>query len=379
MVVNFVCRNSKIRNNGLCPIELSIIINGKRRYLSLDRRIKPKSFDSKKQRVKGDKETTDFLEAVRSKCYQIETEMIKAKMLITVDTFIEAYKHGVDSKNISLYGLFDEYIKRQCDKQEHGLITKMSLGKYKCTVRYCKEAIPDKPLIEFTTADTEQIYLSMLKSMTNNAAICYMRKLKTIVFFAIEAGYIDRNPITYHFHKDKIETVPLTLDEVRVIRSKDYGSDRINKVRDIFILQCYTGLSYTDMRTLTKEDIKTDNSGNKWIVKDRQKTGVTSFIPLIETSLEILERYNYKLPVLSNQKYNSYLKEIQEVCRIEKTLHSHLARHTCGTILLNAGVDIMSVSKILGHSSSKITESVYAKMLPETIINRVLEISDKII
>ena len=120
MVVNFVCRNSKIRSNGLCPIELSIIINGKRRYLSLDRRIKPKSFDSKKQRVKGDKETTDFLEAVRSKCYQIETEMIKAKMLITVDTFIEAYKHGVDSKNISLYGLFDEYIKRQCDKQEHG-------------------------------------------------------------------------------------------------------------------------------------------------------------------------------------------------------------------------------------------------------------------
>lgn len=379
MIVNFVCRESKKLVNGLCPIELSIIIDGKRKYLTLDRRIKPKSFDSKKQRVKGDKETSDYLEAVRSKCYQVETAMIKAKMLFTVDTFVEAYKHGVDSKNISLYGLFDEYIKRQCDKYEHGLITKMSLGKYKCTVRYCKEAISDKLLNKFTTADTEQIYLYMLQSMTNNAAICYMRKLKTIIFFAIEAGYIERNPITYHFHKDKIETTPLTLDEVRTIRAKDYGSDRINKVRDIFILQCYTGLSYTDMRTLTKDDIKTDNSGNRWIVKDRQKTGVTSFIPLIEASLEILERYDYKLPVLSNQKYNSYLKEIQEVCHIKKTLHSHLARHTCGTILLNAGVDILSVSKILGHSSSKITESVYAKMLPTTIINKVLEISDKIV
>lgn len=133
------------------------------------------------------------------------------------------------------------------------------------------------------------------------------------------------------------------------------------------------------MRALTKDDIKTDHNGNRWIVKDRQKTGVTSFIPLIEASLEILERYDYKLPVLSNQKYNSYLKEIQEVCRFKKTLHSHLARHTCGTLLLNAGVDILSVSKILGHSSSKITESVYAKMLPETLINKVMEISDKII
>ena len=379
MVVNFVCRKSIIRSNGLCPIELSIIIDGKRKYLSLDRRIKPNSFDSKKQKVRGDKETTRYLEAVRSKCYQIETEMIKAKLLITVDTFAEAFKHGVDPKNISLYGLFDEYIKRQCEKQKNGLITKMSLGKYKCTVRYCKEAISDKPLNEFTTADTKQIYLYMLQSMTNNAAICYMRKLKTILFFAIETGYIEKNPITYHFHKDRIETIPLSLDEVKTIRYRDYGSDRINKVRDIFILQCYTGLSYTDMRALTKDDIKIDKNGNKWIVKDRQKTGVTSFIPLIEASLEILERYEYKLPVLSNQKYDSYLKEIQEVCHIKKTLHSHLARHTCGTLLLNAGVDILSVSKILGHSSSKITESVYAKMLPETIINKVMEISDKIV
>lgn len=378
MVVNFVCRNSKKRSDGRSPLELSVIINGKRRYLSLERRIKTSLFDSKKQRVKGDKETNEYMEAIRSKCYQIETEMIKAKMLVTVDTFIHAYKNGVNPNHISLYELFDEYIKRQCAKYEQRLITKASLGKYKCTVRYCKEAVPDKMLKEFTTADTEQIYLQMLQSMSNNAAICYMRKLKTIIFFAIEEGYIEKNPITYHFHKDKIETIPLTLDEVRLIRAKDYGSDRINKVRDIFILQCYTGLSYTDMKALTKDDIKTDNSGNRWIVKDRQKTGVTSFIPLIETSLEILERYDYKLPVLSNQKYNSYLKEIQEVCHITKTLHSHLARHTCGTLLLNAGVDIMSVSKILGHSSSKITEAVYAKMLPETIINKVLAVSDKI-
>ena len=168
MVVNFVCRNSKKRSDGRSPLELSIIINGKRRYLSLERRIKTNLFDSKKQRVKGDKETNEYMEAIRSKCYQIETEMIKAKMLVTVNTFIHAYKNGVNPNHISLYELFDEFIKRQCAKYEQKLITKASLGKYKCTVRYCKEAVPDKMLKEFTTADTEQIYLQMLQSMSNN-------------------------------------------------------------------------------------------------------------------------------------------------------------------------------------------------------------------
>ena len=126
------------------------------------------------------------------------------------------------------------------------------------------------------------------------------------------------------------------------------------------------------------KDIKIDKDGKEWIVKDRIKTGVPAFIPILPVVKEILVKYNYYLPTLSNQKYNSYLKEIQEVCGITKTLHSHLARHTCGTLLLNAGVDMLTVSKVLGHSSTKTTEAVYAKLLPETIMKRVEEVSDKL-
>ena len=113
--------------------------------------------------------------------------------------------------------------------------------------------------------------------------------------------------------------------------------------------------------------------------KNASKRGVSAFIPILPVVKEILVKYNYHLPTLTNQKYNSYLKEIQDICGIKKTLHSHLARHTCGTLLLNAGVDMLTVSKVLGHSSTKTTEAVYAKLLPETIMRRVEEVSDKLI
>ena len=219
----------------------------------------------------------------------------------------------------------------------------------------------------------------MLRKMSNNSAICYMRKLKTILIYAIREGYITTNPITFKFHKDKVEKDPLTLEEVRRIRTVKLGSKRIENIRDLFILQCYTGLAFRDMSCFCEKDIKIDKDGKEWIVKERIKTGITALIPILPVVKEILVKYNYRLPTLTNQKYNSYLKEIQDVCGITKTLHSHLARHTCGTLLLNAGVDMLTVSKVLGHSSTKTTEAVYAKLLPETIMRRVEEVSDKLI
>ena len=252
--------------------------------------------------------------------------------------------------------------------------------KYKCTARYCREALQtDKMLGDLTTSDVEDIYTYMLGKMANNSAICYMRKLKTMLIYAIREGYITTNPITFKFHKTKVSKEPLTLDEVRSIRTKEFASKSVENIRDLFVLQCYTGLSFRDMSSLTKDDIKVDEDGKEWIIKERVKTGVTAFIPILPVVKEILEKYQYDLPTLSNQKYNSYLKEIQEVCGIKKSLHSHLARHTCGTLLLNAGVDMLTVSRVLGHSSMKITEAVYAKLLPSTIMQRVEEISDKLL
>lgn len=380
MTINFVCRQSKSGKDGLSPLELYVIIDGKRRYVSLNRRINPKAFNNKRQMVKGDTQTNEYIEAVRMKCYTLQTEMLKRGLLFTADTFVYAFKFGIKQNSISVYALFDEFMLKQQEKKKVGLITPAVYTKYKCTIRYTKEALKtDKMMNELSTSDMEDIYTYMLGRMANNSAICYMRKLKTILIYAIREGYITTNPITFKLHKDKVKTEPLTLDEVRRIRTKVLGSKSMENVRDLFIFQCYTGLAFYDMSSLTQNDIKVDKDGNEWILKERIKTGVMAYIPVLPVVKEILVKHQYLLPTLSNQKYNSYLKEIQEVCGIKKTLHSHLARHTCGTLLLNAGVDMLTVSKVLGHSSTKTTEAVYAKLLPETIIQRVEEVSDKLL
>ena len=380
MTITFVCRGSKVsQKDGKTPLELYVIINGKRRYVSLNRRIDPKRFNSKKQIVRGDNQTNEYIEAVRMKCYALQTEMLKRGLLFTADTFVYAFKYGIKQNSISVFSLFDEFMLKQGEKRKVGLITQAVFVKYRCTIRYCKEAMKtDKMIYDLTSSDMEDIYTYMLGRMANNSAICYMRKLKTILIYAIREGYISSNPITFKFHKDKVKTEPLTLDEVRKIRTKVLGSKSMENVRDLFIFQCYTGLAFRDMSSLTQQDIKIDKDGKEWILKERMKTGVPSFIPVLPPVKEILVKHNYLLPTLSNQKYNSYLKEIQEVCGIKKTLHSHLARHTCGTLLLNAGLDMQTVAKVLGHSSTRTTEAVYAKLLPQTVMQRVEDVSEKL-
>jgi len=381
MKVYFACRKSKARKkDGLSPIELIVHLGGKRRTIVLNRYIKSTLFNSSKQQVKGDEQTNKYLSAILAKCYDIETEMIRTKMIYTVEMFVKAFQVGISRNNISVFNLFEEYIEQQAKKLERDLITKTVFSKYKCTIKYCKSALLyDKPLAELTTKDTETIYMYLLDRMSRNSSICYMIKLKTILFYAISEGYINKNPINYTLSKEKKTIEPLTLDEVRIIAHKNLDhSERLEHVRDLFIFQCYTALSFADMTNLTAKDIKTDENGKRWIIKERRKTKVRSTIPLVESSKNILEKYNYQLPTLSNQKYNAYLKEIQDICGIDKKLHSHLARHTCASLLLNNGVDLLTVSKILGHSSSKITESVYVTVFPSTIMQKVEQIADKI-
>lgn len=133
-----------------------------------------------------------------------------------------------------------------------------------------------------------------------------------------------------------------------------------------FVFACYTALAYSDLASISIDDIKVQN-GVHFIQKNRIKTGVQYTIPLNDIAMEILKRYNYQLPVLTNQRYNSYLKEIADICGIEKKLTSHLARHTAATLMLNSGISIDVVAKILGHRNTAMTAH-YAKMLDKTII-----------
>lgn len=376
MQINFVCRLSKARKNGQSPLEMSIIINGERKVITLKRCANSANFDTKWQNVKGDTATNEYLEAIRAKCYAIETEMIKRGMELTIDSFYEVYQNGFQENSISILKLFQKHNEQFEKKIKSGVITDTTLYKYTVTMRYLSDYLKtlkkqDIMVKDITPMFIEDFFVFLRATQSNNTAIQKMKQLKKICRIAVEEGYIKASPFKTILKKEQKEVNPLTLEELRTIRNKQIHIERLARVRDLFVFECYTGLAFTDLENLTKDNFVVDSEGNEWIVKARQKTHIQSTIPLLPVAKEILLKYQDQLPSLTNQKYNSYLKELGDICGIDKSLHSHLARHTFATILLNSGVDMVSVSKILGHANSKITEQVYAKMLPKTIMSKV--------
>jgi integrase len=168
----------------------------------------------------------------------------------------------------------------------------------------------------------------------------------------------------------------LTADELRCISEREFGIERVNQVRDMFLFSCYTGLAYADIKKLSKEDLDYRADGRVWVITKRQKTKNESRVPLLPLALALLQKYSDHpecsgtatvLPVLSNQKMNGYLKEIGNLSGVEKALTTHVARHTFATtVTSNKGVPLESVSKRLGHKNIKETQR-YAKILDEKI------------
>lgn len=206
----------------------------------------------------------------------------------------------------------------------------------------------------------------------------YHRFLNSFILDAMRDGYLSRNPYNW-IALDKAKGVDsinkhLTIDEFNRIRSLEGLSPFLERTRDIFIFQTYTCLSYTDLRNFDPSGI-TEVKGMKVYRNFRAKTRNLFTIPLLETAVKILEKYRYSLPVTSNFRYNKALKKLAQAAGISKPISSHWARHTGATILLNEGVDIRIISKICGHSSTRITEEVYARLLDETIVDAVSNVN----
>ena len=227
------------------------------------------------------------------------------------------------------------------------------------------------------------IYLRTKLSMRQNSASKTVRFLKTVVLFMIRCGAIERDPFTnYRFQWKQASRDFLSEEELTSIMEKKFVTPRLEAVRDIFIFSCFTGLAYIDIANLRESDIVTMN-GERWIVTSRHKTGVSCNIPLLEVPQKILQKYEGKdkkgrlLPILSNQKMNAYLKEIADVCGINKNLTCHVARHTFATLMLSLGVSMESVSRILGHTNIKTTQ-IYARITNQKVSKDMKAISNHI-
>jgi site-specific recombinase XerD len=211
--------------------------------------------------------------------------------------------------------------------------------------------------------------------VAHNHAMKQMQKLRTIYKTAIDNGWVQKNPFaSIKIRFEDVEREFLTKEELARIMQKEFPTERMERIRDVFIFCCFTGLSHCDVLKLHQEDIRTDDNGNLWIHTHRNKTDVAVDVPLLEIPQMILAKYKNKrklrrrlLPVISNGCTNVYLKELGEACGIRKNITFHMARHTFATtVTLTNGVPIESVCKMLGHRNIRTTQ-IYAKVINEKI------------
>ena len=372
MTLNFICRASKARKDGLSPIELSIIIGGDRTVITLDRKVKSTSFNPSTQKVRGDKDLNEYLEVIRRKCYTIETELIRMDNL-NLETFIHSYKYGIKQKEDTLLQIYDKHNELYKDNVLCGKIDNAALYKYKKSRERVAEYLQsidktDIKLKDITPSFIEGYQNYCLKTLKTNTTNKQLKMLKKILSFAVKERLLEVNPFQMTLKEEKLDYHTLTIDDVKYLLSVDITDKRIASIRDLFVFQSMTGLSYADMASLSMDDIKDDV-----IIKRRKKTDVQFVIPVLPIAKSILEKYEYRLPIISNQKYNQYLKVLGDVCKMPMSLHSHLARHSYACILLNSGVDMKTISKTLGHSSMRTTERIYAEMSNQTVISNILE------
>lgn len=208
------------------------------------------------------------------------------------------------------------------------------------------------------------------QNLSNNGVAKNMQQLKRVIKICLENEWLNNNPFL-HYSCKLIETHRgyLTALELNILTSYSFSNLKLERVKDLFVFCCYTGLSYADLSKLTRGNFEEDNNGITWINLARTKTGNKSLIPVLPIAQSILTKYegirtksNSVLPIISNQNLNKYLKEVATIIGIDKIISMHLARHTFATtVTLERGIDITTVSRMLGHKNIKTTQ-IYAKV-----------------
>lgn len=369
--VSFYCRSSKENSKGMAPIEMSIIINGERVLVTLPRKENPKQFKTAIQSRRSN-EIKDYLEATKKRLNAITTEMMEQGILLSAKTLREYYMYG-GVRRLTIEELFNDYI-NILSKRVNIDLTPRTYRKYLLARdRFFKIVDKDKPVSAITSAVIIEYMSSLRKDFNGVTTGGYMQKVKTIVKYAMSKGYITVNPfVGIHIRKDDMNIRFLTEEELERIRDTDYRNDSLNRVRDLFVFQSSCGLSYCDMATLVPSDFQRSEEGLLYIHKPRAKTKVYYTSVILPDGEAVLKKYDYHLPVISNNKYNAYLKTIRDLAGIDKPLHTHIARHSYATRCINAGIRLEVVSKLLGHTTTRITQH-YAKLLQKNIISEVQE------
>jgi len=393
----FYAKKAKAAANGLVPIYARITINGKRIELSTNRFVEISKWSTEAGKIKGTSEEArsinNHLDLLKSQIRDAEMELIHKKIVVTTET-IKSKLLGVDERARMLVPIFQDHnnkIKELVGKEYAPGTLERYTTSLKHTIEFMqwKYNISDIDItkIDHAFITDYEFWLRSVRNCANNTAVKYLKNFNKIIKLCLANDWLDKNPFANYKSKVKeVERVYLTEDEIQSILNKDFKTERLSLVRDIFLFSCFTGLAYIDVKNLTKSHISFGIDGEKWIFTHRQKTESASKIPILPVTQMIIDKYEIHpqcinedklLPILSNQKMNAYLKEIAGVCEIEKELTFHIARHTFATtVTLTNGVPIESVSKMLGHKNLRTTQHC-AKVLDRKVSEDMKILKDK--
>ncbi len=383
----FYAKKAKAAVNGLIPIYTRITINGKRIELSTNRFVEMSKWSTEAGKMKGASEEArsinNHLDLLKSQIRDAEMELIHKKIALTTET-IKSKLLGVDERARMLVPIFQDHnnkIKELIGKEYAPGTLERYTTSLKHTIEFMqwKYNISDIDItkIDHAFITDYEFWLRSVRNCANNTAVKYIKNFNKIIKICLANHWIDKNPFANYKSKVKeVERVYLTEDEIQSIMEKEFKTERLSLVRDIFLFSCFTGLAYIDVKNLTKTHISFGIDGEKWIFTHRQKTESASKIPILPVTQMIIDKYENHpqccneeklLPILSNQKMNAYLKELADICNIDKELTFHIARHTFATtVTLTNGVPIESVSKMLGHKNLRTTQH-YAKVLDRKV------------
>lgn len=356
--VRFYCRASKAKH-GEAPIELGVNVDGNRFFVNLPRKCKPKDLPKQK----------DYTTAIESRIRDYELWCLDHGKKITAEGVKEFIRNGwsVPAENIRYW--VEEYLdyiekKNICQsvKNKHRTVLMQFLEVTGITMDDSMEAI---------TPGKIRTYGEYLNSNYKRSSVSGMlQKLKGAMQFAVEHQLLDRNPWNIRIKRYEPDIQTITFEEYERIKDLDLTwCERLERVRDLWLFSCNTGLAYADTQSLQPGDFKTNEKGQIYIQKGRCKTGVQFTVVVLPDALEIAKKYGYRLPTISNQRMNSYLVEIQDLAKVDTHLTTHRARHFYARMLLNKYHFSMEVTaRCLGHATTMQTKH-YAKLFNSTVFD----------
>ena len=390
----FYLRSNYVNKEGKTPVMLRIYLNNERLSIgSTGIAVQQSQWDREKERLKG--RTTEALSTnLELDNIQSGLQTIFKKVEMTDEVSLERIKSEYLGKKEDVDTLMSLFNKHNSDvaRQVGVSVEAATLQKYNVCKKHFSNFLRDKygrsdirlSELGYIVIHDFDIYLRTVVGQNPNTATRMMKTFKTITILGRKLGVLHHDPfLNIRFHMEPVNRGFLTDEEILKIANKDFGIGRLELVRDVFVFSCFTGLAYIDVYNLAQENIVTLN-GKQWIMTKRQKTSVETNVLLLDIPKSIIAKYSGKtyrdgklFPMLTNQKLNSYLKEIADICGIKKNLTFHLARHTFATMSLSKGVPIESVSKMLGHTNIKTTQ-IYARITNKKIEHDMDELADKL-